>query len=338
MSMNKKAEISMMSVIIIVLVLGLGAYALDLGGFKAKVDNAFSKPAGTTGTPSGQPTTATTANCPSSGTTTLTLNVQDALTSSATNVNAEYYVFGGNKLLKEGSTGSDGTVDISLTCGSDYKILLVNTSASTSGAYPKVVDYQARVAADSLNAELATVGTSKILGIENPSDPSRNANVSIVAGQSVNFDLKFTVNSTEDAINRPIIMCQANISAIKDVQINSFSDGTKVVEVTNLPKRLSATSNYQYFAFEYPALLTQAQGVRVASGSITAQGSVNPVTNDKMTCLVVDQAMWKKANYKTSTGVDDGFVIGPENTETLADVGAADSATAMYYWGNSGGY
>lgn len=335
--MNKKgAEMSLATILIVVLVLGLGAYALDLGGFKEKVDNVLNKPASPS-TGSTGPSAATTANCPSSGTTTLTLNVQDALASTATNIDAEYYIFSNNKLFKEGATGTDGTVDVSLTCGSDYKILLVNTTTGSNGAYPKVLDYQARVATDSLNANLDTVGTVKILGIENPSDPARNSNVSIGAGSAVNFDLKFAVNSTEDAINRPTILCQANSSSIKSISINTFSDGTKVVS-SSIPKRLSPTSGYQYFSFEYPGILSQAQGVRIASGVVTALGTVSPVTNDKMTCIVVDNAMWKKASYKTAASIDDGFTISMENTESNSDVGAADSAPNYLYFGNTGGY
>jgi hypothetical protein len=266
------------------------------------------------------------------------LNVGDALASSPTNIDAEYYIFGDNKLFKEGTTGTDGTVDISLTCGMDFKVLLVNTSTGTNGAYSKVFDYSARRATDSISKNLNTVGTIKILGIENPSDPSRNSNVSIVGGQAVNFDLKFAVNSTEDAVDRPTVMCQANVSSIKDVSINSFSDGVKPVKVTSNPNRISATSGYQYFAYEYPQTLTQAQGVRTASGSVTALGTITPVTNDKMTCLIVDHAMWKKASYKSAGSVDEGFTIGMENTESNSDVGAADSAPNYLYWGNTGGY
>ena len=326
---NRKGEAKLGTILVVLLLVGFGAYSMGWTNLPAPIDGAASD----------SPTAGTTANCPSTGITTYTINVQDELTSSATNVDAEYYFFNGNKLIKEGTTGSDGTVDVDLTCGKDYKLLLLNTTAGTgNGLYSKVFDLQARTSSDTFNAELVTFGEAKILGIENPADPSRNANVTLAAGSTVNFDLKFIANKTERGYNRPIIMCEVNVSAINSVSVGSFSDGTSVVSVTTLPKRITATGGDTYYAWEYPKILTPNMGVITASGNLVALGSVTPSTTDTMACKIIDQATWKTAGYKISSTIDDGFKTSAENTETLADVGGPDSSVSSYTYINAGGY
>lgn len=327
--MNRKGEANLLVIVVIVALLGFLAYnAGYLEMPKSSSDGIV-----------GEPSSTTTQNCPTTGITTYTLNVQDELTSTATNIDSEYYIFNGNKLIKEGTTGSDGTVDVDVTCGKDYKVLLLNTSSgSGNGAYSKVIDLKARTSADTMNIELVKFGEAKILGIENPADPSRLANVSLSAGATKNFEIKFVANKTETGYNRPIIMCEVNVSAISSVNIGSFSDGTSVVEVTTFPKRVSASAGDTYYAWEYPKMLTPNMGVIGASGSIQVLSSVTPSTTDDMTCLLVDQATWKTSNYKTASSIENAFKTGPENTETLSDVGGPDSATSSYTFVHDGGY
>lgn len=335
---NKKAQGDGMKIIGIILVLGLVAYVFNFGGFADTVSGWGGDADGLDGI-TDEPTSDSTKNCPTTGTSTYTINVQDELTASATDVDAEYFIFNGNKLIKEGTTGSDGTVDVDMTCGKDYKLLLLNTTAGTgNGLYSKILDIQARVAEDTINAELVTFGEGKILGIENPADPSRNANVSLEAGATKQFELKFVANKTERGYNRPILMCEVNVSAISTVSVGSFSDGTSVVSVDSLPKRVTATGGDTYYAWEYPKMLTPSVGVITASGSITALGSVTPSTTDDMTCKIIDQATWKTSGYKTATSIDDAFKTGAENVQTLADVGGPDSSTSSYTYVHSGGY
>lgn len=328
--MNNKGEANTAVIIGILLVLGFFAYQ---AGY---LDNLFapSTPSG----PSGGEDLLT-KNCPTTGITTYTINVQDELASTATNVDSEYYIFNGNKLIKEGTTGSDGSVDVDVTCGKDYQLLLLNTTSTAgSGAYSKVYNLQARTSADTLNAELVMFGNGKILGIENPADPSRNANVTLGAGATKQFELKFVANATAQGYNRPIIMCEVNVSAISSVNIGSFSDGASVVSVSSLPKRITATAGDTYYAWEYPKILTPDMGVISASGTITALASVAPGTNDDMSCKLVDQATWKTSSYKTATSIDAAFKTSAENSETLADVGGPDSSVSTYAYINDGGY
>lgn len=340
MALNKKAEVKTGTIVLVVGLLLIGAYLMNVGGFKDTV-NGFIQPSNTGGNTGGSSglTPTTTANCPSTGLTSLTINVQDDLASTATNVNAEYYIFNGNKLIKESTTGADGTDTISLTCGQDFKILLVNTTAGNgNGLYAQTFDYQARISSDSVNKEMTVFGTAKILGIENPADPSRNANVSIVAGQTKNFELKFAANHSARGFNKPIILCQVNKTGIKEVTTaKTFSDGKSVISAS-VPDRVSATSNYRYYAFGYPDMVTPSMGVVSISGSLVAQDSVAPSITDSMTCIIADQATWKTSSYKTSTSPETGFMLGAENTETLADTGGPDAASASYYFVNIGGY
>lgn len=334
--MQNKGEAKIGTIIVIGLIIGLIAYVGNFGGFADTVNSWGGSDSETS--EDGLSDTST-KDCPTTGVTTYTVNVQDELTASATNVDAEYFIFNGNKLIKEGTTGSDGTVDVDVTCGKDYKMLLLNTTAgSGQGAYSKIVDLNARISADTMNVELVKFGEAKILGIENPADPSRLANVTLTAGATKNFELKMVANATEKGYNRPIVMCQVNISSISTVDIGSFSDGTQVLDVTSLPKRVSASAGYAYYAWEYPKMLTPAVGVITASGNIVALASVTPSIVDSMSCIIVDQATWKNSGYKTSSSIEAGFITGPENTETLADIGGPDATASTYTYVHAGGY
>lgn len=337
---NKKAETKLITILAWVAVIALIAYALNLGGFQGTVNDIIKKDSGSSTSNVDSPTDETTKYCPSTGTTTLTVNTQDELTPTATNVATEVYVFNGNKLVKETSTtATTGTVDVSLTCGKDYKVLVVNTSAgAAAGAYAKIVPFEARTTADTLNVQVTRFGSAKILSIQNPSDLSRRPNVTIGAGATVNFDLQFAANYTNYGYNRPIIMCQVNVTEIQDVNGNSFDDGTSVVEVTSLPKRISATSGFTYYAWEYPKLLTPAMGTKILSGNLVASASTAPAEASSMSCIMVDQATWKTSDYKVAKSIDDGFKTGPENTETNSNVGGPDAVASLYYFYNPDGY
>lgn len=329
MAKSKKAETNGLTIFAIVAIIGLLAYAMNIGGFGDSVNGFFGK----SSTPNEQ---LNTNDCPSDGTTTFTIYSPDQLASTATDVIAEYYIFDGDTLYKSGVTSS-GSASVDVTCGKEYKAIALNSTAGLSGAYATEFVLNAKTAKQTETVQLVQVGGAKILGIENPADPARNANISLTAGTTKNFDLKFAANVTEKGYNRPVIMCQVNITSIKSVSIGSFSDGSSVVPVVALPKRVSATANYQYYAWEYPKMLNPSIGVITASGSITSQSSITPSSTDTMSCKLVDQATWKKSTYK-SASMASGFVTGAENTETLADVGGPDSATATIAFNNGGGY
>jgi len=328
MARNKKAESNTGTIVVIIIAALLLAYVF-VPAVTFKVDGFFGK---NTVTPIEQLNTDT---CPSDGVTSFVIQTPDKLASTATNVNAEVYIFDGDSLVKSGTSAS-GSVTMDLTCGKVYQGIALNTTAST-GAYATKFSLDAKQAKQTVTAQMVQMGGAKILGIENPADPTRIANISIAAGTVKNFDIKFAANVTEKGYNRPIIMCQVNISSIKAVSIGSFSDGSSVVAVSSLPKRVTASAAYQYYAWEYPKMLDPSVGVVTASGSITSQASITPSTTDSMSCKLVDQATWKASNY-VSSSLDNGFKTGAENTETLADVGAADSTAVDLNFVNAGGY
>lgn len=323
--MNKQAKSQAMTIIVIVAVLALVAYATNFNGFADKVGSwGASESQG-----SAELTDASTKDCPTTGITTYTLNVQDELAATATNVDAEYYIFNGNKLIKEGTTGSDGSVDVDVTCGKDYKVLVVNDSAE-SGYYGKIIDLQARTSADTVNVELVRYGQALINDIQNPVDLS--SNITLVRDETQPFNLLFSANASALGYNKPIIMCQANNSAIEKVTISSFSDGTSVGEAT-APTRISSDAGYKYYAFEYPKMLTPEVGALTAKGTIKVLSSTTPSEADNLRCIIVDQATWTTAGYKTASSIEDGFKTGAENTETLNDVGGPDASTVEISYG-----
>lgn len=315
--------------LLIILIIGglLLAYFGNIGGLQDWISSLGSKSSSS----SNEPSQSTMGTCPSDGITTYTLNVQDALTSTATNVDVEYFIFNGNKLIKEGTTGSDGSVDVDLTCGKDYTLLIINTT-TTSGCYPVTKSLSARTSADTVNAEVIRFGGADIVQIENPLVPGLRE-ASFVAG-TISFRLKFKENETDRGYNKPVILCQANITSVESVKVNSFDNGKSVIDATSLiPDRILATSGYKFYAFQYPEMLTEDDGTVTANLAAKAKASDTPGTTDAITCYLADSATWKTSAYKTTSSITEAFKEGLENTENSEDVGGYD-ATANYYYFN----
>lgn len=334
MAYGKKAKSDLGTVVLWILALVVLAY-IFVPGFSDKISGIFGPSEGVVVEP--DTGVVNTKDCPSDLTTTYTINIQNALTSTATNVDSEYFIFNGNKLVKEGATGSDGTVDVDLSCGKDYSLLLVNTSVE-SGHYSKVLPLQARIPEDTVNAQVYRFGNVKILSIVNPADPSRRSNASFTANGVKNFELSISSNLSERAVNKPTIMCEVPTSNMSELTIDSFSDGTKVIEITALPKRISASSGQQYYAFQYDGLLSPQSGVISSSGTLTAgSNGVGDVSTGDMTCKVIDVGPYKDPDYKIATSIEEAFPEAFEDS-AQADVGAPDSATKSFNFVNEAGY
>jgi hypothetical protein len=341
MALNKSGKVEIATILVYVLIAGAIAYVANFGGFQDTVNGFMGKSTPTTpvvintNTGGNAPLTDT-SDCPTSGTTTLTVNVQDALSTTATTLYPEYYLFNGNQLIKEGTLSSTANT-ISVSCGKDYKLLLINTTALT-GIYAKTVDVQARIAQQTVNAQVVQYGGAIINYIANPDDVVSHApNVTLAAGGGLkNFDISFKENETQKGFNRPLVMCQANITTVKGINLVGFSDGTKPAAAT-LPKRVTATSGCAYYVWEYPKMLDQTMSSIIAHMTIEPTATAPTAGDTSTTCMLADQATWKTNKYKTATSIEDGFKTSAENSDSSnSDVGAYDSAKATLYFDSRG--
>lgn len=312
--MNRKGELKSGTVILVVALL-LGAYFLNVGGVK----DLLAGSGGTiTPTPSG-----VVNDCPSSGLTEWTINAQEALAATATNANVTYYIYDGASLIKEGDTGSDGTASIDLACGvgKTYKALILNEKALT-GFYPQEVSIDASKATFTSNLKMYEYGQVNVASIVASSDPTGDDNISAGTGKNCGFTITISENESASGYYKPIIMCLVNTTAVTDMTM----DG--VVEVNNKrPNRISTPGGHQYYAFEYPQLLKSTDAALKLSGQLQFTSSATVDSNsgkNNMSCIVVDQTVFKKAEYKT-LGLDEGFIEAAENQDTIASIGAPDS-------------
>ncbi len=108
---NKKGAALSGGMVLLIIAVAIAAYM-----FITAVQDIF-KPAA----PVTPYTPSTGDNCPSSGLTEITLNAQEALASTATDVGVNYYAFDNGVLVKEGETGSDGSVSFDVACGANKK-------------------------------------------------------------------------------------------------------------------------------------------------------------------------------------------------------------------------
>jgi hypothetical protein len=308
MAINKSAKVEIGTVVVWILIAGVVAYVANFGGFQGTVNGWFGNgnaaPANTgTGNTQNAPLTDT-ANCPTSGQTTFTVNVQDALATTSSSLYPEYYLFNGDGLITNGVLTSTANT-ITVSCGKDYTLVLLNTTAG-SGFYDTEVPLQARIASQTVNTQLTQEGTAKIVGIVNPSDTARSggraANITLGATGVHNFDIQFQENASQKGFNQPIIACQANQTSIANLNILGFDTVPAVTPVTNIAplKRLQASAGYYYYLFGYPQMVTSLTPIVTAHMSVTATSQA-PRIGDTITCLLVDQAKWKHALYKTAT-------------------------------------
>jgi len=349
MALNKSGKTELTTVLVWILIIGIIAYVANFGGFKDTVNgvfggsNANNNNNANTGTNTNSNTNANapltdTANCPTSGQTTFTINVQDALATTSSSLYPEYFLFNGDGLISTGVLSSTANT-ITASCGKDYTLVLLNSTAAI-GFYDTVVPLQARIASQTVNTQEIQEGTGKIVGIVNPADTARSggraANITLGATGTHNFDIQFQENATQKGFNQPIIACQANQTSVASISILGFDDGSTAVTNIAPIKRLQATGGYIYYLFGYPKMMTSLTPIVTAHMAVTAT-SVAPAIGDKISCILLDQAKWKHALYKTATSPDTAFGFGPENTESVGtDVGAADSSSANVSFDSSG--
>ena len=308
---NRKGQIKGGMVLLIVAI-AVGAIILNVGGIK---DLIFE--------PSVDDDEVSVGRCPSSGLTEVTLNTQEALASSATNSLVRYYVYDNGKLIKEGATGSDGTVSFDLQCGANkkYNMLVINETDDT-GSYGQVVTVDASGATDTHNVKTYEYGAVNIALLGSSVDPSGNASVAGGAGKTCGIFLTFVENETASAFNKPLIVCQSNSTAVVDL----FFDGVTRVDAKR-PTRLALVSGNKAWTFEYDKMLLSTDAAVKLGGKIQFSASVAPRGTDNITCNIIDQARFKVAEYKTLS-LSEGFITAAEQKETIVDIGAPDSDSA----------
>ncbi len=318
---NKKGQIKGGMAILIVVGL-VAVYMFNIGG----VQDLF-KPA--------EPSVPTTSRCPSSGLTEITLNAQEALASSATNTNVRYYVYDNGVLVKEGGTGSDGTVSFDLECGINkkYSMLVLNES-DDSGVYPQIITVDATDATDVHNIKTYEYGQIHVTNLGSSADPSEGAAVSSGVGKTCGIVLTFANNESASAYNKPLIVCLANTTTVVDMNFVGVTSAD-----AKSPIRVSAASGEKYFTFEMDRMIKSTEGAIKLTGTIQFSASTTPIrtgaNNDSVGCRIVDQATFKIAEYKTLS-LSEGWIEDSENTETIADIGAPDSNEVLMYFNGSG--
>lgn len=266
-----------------------------------------------------------TTECPSSGFTELTINAQEALASTATDANVSYYIYDNGVLIKNGDTGSDGAISIDLECGvgKTYTGLILNEQTET-GYYPQTFTVDASGPTDTHNFKVYEYGQVDVASVVSSTDPTGAANISSGTGKNCGFTVTFTNNESASGVYNPLIMCLANSTAVTDVTLSGAT-----LAMAKKPTRVSTPSNHKYWVFEYPKMVKSTDGAVKLSGTIQFSTSANiPTANtNNLSCVVVDQAQYRVAEYKT-LGLEEGFVVAAENQETITDIGAPDSDRA----------
>lgn len=312
----------------IILLIGLllvGAY-MFVPSFKDKVSDLIG------GTPTTPP--AVPGKCPSSGLTEVTLNTQEALAATATNAVTDYYVFEKDgTFVSTGNSGADGQSVFNLACAKEkkYDILVINETAS-AGSYGQEIEIDASGPTDTHSLKMYEYGQINIVGVGSSTNPANTGNISSGLGKTCGFVVTFSENETASAFNKPLIMCQVNVSSVTGITMSGVTEAN-----AKKPQRITATSGYNYYTYELGTLLKSTDAAQKISGTITFSSSTTPSTEDSMTCRIADQADYKKAAYQTLK-LSEGFIESAENSETQTDIGAPDSNTGTLYFVDSSGY
>jgi len=110
-----------------------------------------------------------------------------------------------------------------------------------------------------------------LIYVRNPVDLSNN--ISVGLGQSVNFDLLYSLNSS--GISNPIIIVDVNQTSVNDVTIDGLSKVT-------CPTMITTNAGRKNICFQ-DVNLTSAEGIRIRKVNLLFSGSVAPSTDDSLT-------------------------------------------------------
>lgn len=322
--MNKNGKISTGAVILIVAVI-IGLFLLYQNGNLNGILNGNNQ--------NNQPS----SKAPSTQLTSLQINTLDALASTTTSAPAVAYVFSsdGSQYVTSGATTSSSTA-FTVNYGKTYKVVVINTTAG-NGYYPVQFDVNADSANVNKQISLYKTGSINVIGVTSSADPAAAANIAAAAGKTCGFTVTFSENTTAAAFNKPLIMCQGNVSTV--TQINIPADGMGIVSANNLaPSRVTATAGYTYWTYELPKMVLSTDGTYKVGGTVTFSASSGPASGpvdvDTMKCKIIDQTDWINSNYQTMS-LTDGFKEAAQNGQTLTDIGAIDSNTGTLTYNSS---
>lgn len=262
----------------------------------------------------------TTDDCPSSGLTEVTINAQEALASSATNANVSYYFYKDGALVSNGDTGTDGTIAVDIGCGDTYDLLVLNEQTET-GYYPQRAQIVADRATVTKSFKMYEYGSFNLASVVSSTDPAGDDNISVGTGKTCGFTITFSSNESASAVNKPLIICMANKTAVDELTLNGVT-----VATSKRPDRITTPSTQKLWIWEYNELLKSTDGAVKLNGQIKFDSTYTIATQVKnnISCTLVDQATYRVAEWQT-LGIGTGFVESAENLESLANIGALDS-------------
>ena len=166
---------------------------------------------------------------PSDLKTTVTLNTGNKLATTATNANVSYYIFdSAGNYLKEGTT-SAGTASFTVPTGGKYTLIAYADGTGTD-YLPVEIDFStdgddlSSRAVKTVNIDLMRESNTTINAVQDPVD--LNANLSVSAGATVNFNLLISAEISNAAINKPVVRLEYNNTNIETSNCPTLSEVT----------------------------------------------------------------------------------------------------------------
>lgn len=263
--------------------------------------------------------------CPSSGLTEVTINTQEALASTATNAGTDYYIFDKDGVfITTGASGSDGQSVFDLECaiGKKYDAIVFNDTAN-DGFYAQKIEIDASGPTDTHNLKMYQYGEVNLVSVASSTDPLGYNQVAAGTGKTCGITITFNENETASAFNKPLIMCMFNTTEVVDIDLNGVNEAD-----SKKPTRITPISGYTYQTFELDKLLKSTDSAQKISGTVEFDGTTTTF-GGSINCTIADQATWLKAEYQTLS-LNEGFLVGAENSESRANVGGPDTSTASH--------
>jgi len=255
---------------------------------------------------------------PSDLKTTITLNTQDKLATSPTDVTTDYFVFtSGGAFLSNGQTSS-GTDSFTVPTGGNYKIIAfldsvteflpVEATFSTDGADPTKRSVQ------TVNLELYKSSNATISTVRDPVDLDGNVTCT-AANSACHFDVLFYATTSLATIGKPVIEIDVNSTAFDDITMSGLSE-------VPCPSRLTTESARTNWCFATGKDIPSSEGIVMYSGTLFV-GAVGAIAGDEVNVTVIDTTGYLDADYQNA-GYS-AFHYGTENPVGKTNIGAADS-------------